>query len=108
MSNLSALQRYILTWLINRLRFAEQHDHQQLERGIYWWPEWTPKTIDKAEDKRLENVWRASLCRSLARLEHRGLLIRIRGRKQARTARVRLTDEGHRVAESIVTEIPPT
>jgi hypothetical protein len=52
------------------VRYAEQHDRQQLERGIYWWPEWTPKTIDKADNKRLENVWRASLCRSLARLEY--------------------------------------
>jgi hypothetical protein len=84
MSNLSPLQQYILRWIINRVRYAEQHDRQQLERGIYWWPEWTPRTTDKTEDRRRENVWRASLCRSLARLEQRGLLIRIRGRKQVR------------------------
>jgi hypothetical protein len=89
-SNLSPLQQDILTWMINRARFAEQPDHQSLERGIDWWSKWIPKTTDKLEDRRREDVWRASLCRSLARLEHPGLLIRIRGRKQARTARVRL------------------
>ena len=77
MSNLSPLQQFILKWLITRVRYAEQHDRQQLERGIDWWLEWTPKTTDKAEDRRFENVWRASLCRSLPRLEQRGLLIRI-------------------------------
>jgi hypothetical protein len=108
MSNLSPLQQYILKWLINRIPAIGHGDRQLLERGILWWPEWTPKTIDKAEDRRLENVWRASLCRSLARLEQRGLVIRVRGRKRARTARVRLTDEGQRVAEAIAAKIPPT
>jgi hypothetical protein len=108
MSNLSSLQQYILKWLINRVKTIGHGERQLLERGILWWPEWTPKTTDKTEDKRLENVWRASLCRSLARLEQRGLIIRVRGRKQARTARVRLTAEGHQVAEAIAAKIPPT
>jgi DNA-binding MarR family transcriptional regulator len=103
MAHLSPLQQYILTWLIDHIPAAER-----LERGIDWFPQWIPQTTDQIEDKRLENVWRASLCRSLARLEHRGLLIRVRGRKKARTARVRLTDEGHRVAETIATKLPPT
>jgi hypothetical protein len=102
MSNLSPLQQFILRWIINRVRVAAQHDRQLLERGILWWPEWTPKTSDEIEDRSLENVWRTSLCRSMARLEQRGLITRIRGRKKARTARVRLTDEGLKVAEAIV------
>jgi hypothetical protein len=107
MSNLSPLQQSILKWLLSSVRFAEQHNRRLLERGIEWWPKWTPKTADKTEDKRLENVWRASLCRSLARLEQRGLLVRIRGRNLARTMRVRLTAEGHRVAEALAAKIPP-
>lgn len=108
MSNLSPLQQYILKWLFNRVQSIGHGDRQLLERGIDWMPKWTPRTTNKAEDKRLENVWRASLCRSLARLERRGLIQRIRGRKQARTARVKLTDEGHRMAEAIATKIPST
>jgi hypothetical protein len=72
MSNLSPLQQFILKWLSNRVRHAEQPDRHQLERGIYWRPEWTPKTTDKTEDSRLEYVWRASPCHPLARLELRG------------------------------------
>jgi hypothetical protein len=106
MSNLSLLQQYILRWLIARVSTGHD-DSQLLERGIDWFPQWTPKTTNQTEDRRLENVWRASLCRSLARLERRGLLTRIRGRKQARTARVRLTDEGHRIAETIAGKLPP-
>jgi DNA-binding MarR family transcriptional regulator len=107
MSNLSSLQQYILTWLINHIPVGRD-DRQLFERGIDWMPEWIPKTTDQTEDRRLENVWRASLCRSLARLERRGLVQCIRGRKQARTARVRLIDEGHRIAETIAGKLPPT
>jgi hypothetical protein len=107
MSNLSSLQQYILKWVINHVSATGHDDHQLLERGIDWFPERTPQTTDQTEDKRLENVWRASLCRSLAGLEGRGLLTRIKGRKKARTARVRLTDEGHRIAETIAGKIPP-
>ena len=106
MLKLSSLQQYI-KWLISRWRYAERHHPQPLERGIDWMPEWEPKALDKYDDKRLENVWRASLCRTLARLERRGLVKRNRGRKQARTARVRLTPTGHRVAEAIAATIPP-
>jgi hypothetical protein len=101
MSDLSNQQRNILKWLLNRIRFAEQHDHQLLEEGVAWEPQWKPKCYDTTEDKALENVWRASLCRTLARLEKRGLITRIRGRKKARTVRVMLTREGRRVAEAI-------
>src|SRR5437588_4722527 len=55
--------------------------------GCGWMPQWKPKCENQAEDKARENVWRASLCRSLTRLEKRGLITRIKGRKQARTDR---------------------
>jgi hypothetical protein len=108
MSNLSSLQQSILTWLITRMRYAEQCNRHLLDRGVDWVPEWTPKTEDQTEDKRLENVWRASLCRTLARFERRGLVKRIRGRKQARTARVLLTPVGHRIAHTLAATLPPT
>jgi hypothetical protein len=38
----------------------------------------------------------------------RGLVQRIRGRKQSSTARVRLTDQGHRIAEAIAAKLPTT
>jgi hypothetical protein len=95
MSNLSPQQRNILKWLINCVRFAEQHNRSLLKTGFTWGI--------NIQDKACENSRRASLCRSLARLEQRGLLIRIRGRKQTRTTRLRLTDEGHCLAEAITT-----
>ena len=98
---LSSQQQHILKWLLNRVRFAEQHNPQLLEAGFDWWPQWKPKCGDKIEDKALENVWRASLCRSLSRLEKRGLITRIKGRKQARTIRVLLTINGRKVAEAM-------
>ena len=101
MSNLSPLQRSILKWLLARLRFAQQHDQQLLKIGFSWEPHWKPKNGDRAEDKANENVWRASLCRALARLEKRGLVIRIKGRKKARTVRVLLTAKGQQVAQTL-------
>ena len=98
---LSSQQQHILKWLINRVRFAEQHHPQLLEVGFDWMPQWKPKCENQAEDKALENVWRASLCRSLTRLERRGLITRIKGRKQARTMRVLLTIKGRKVAEAM-------
>ena len=98
-SNLSLQQRSILKWLINCVRFAEQHNRSLLETGFDW-----GITI---QDKAGENSRRASLYRALARLEQRGLLIRIRGRKQARTMRVKLIPEGHRVAEELAATLPP-
>src|SRR5688572_8126653 len=91
MSYLSPQQRYILLWLITNVRLVEQADPRWLKDGIDWWHQWTPKTADKTVDKSFENVWRASLCRSLARLEQWGLIQRIRGRKQGRTVRLRHT-----------------
>ena len=101
MSNLSPLQRCILQWLLYHVRLVEQEDPRWLKEGIDWCHPWKPMTTDKLEDKRLEIVWRASLCRSLARLEKRGLIKRLRGRKQARTISVLLTDEGRKVAEAL-------
>ena len=77
---------------------VEQHVPQLLKFGIAWEPQWKPKLVDKTEDKSLGNVWRAYLCRSLGRLEKRGLIIRIKGHKQARTVRVMLTTEGRKMA----------
>lgn len=101
MSNLSPLQRRILQWLLYHTCVVEQEDPQWLKYGIDWYHPWTPMTTNKTEDRRLEIVWRASLCRSLARLEKRGLIKRLRGRKQARTTSVLLTDEGRKVAEAL-------
>jgi hypothetical protein len=101
MSHLSFLQKTILTWLLNSVRVVEKRDPQSLKFGIAWEPVWKHKSQDKEQDKTFENVWRASLCRSLARLEKRGLITRIKGRKNARTHSVMLTREGRKVAESI-------
>lgn len=102
MVNLSPLQRHILRWLIYEVRLAEQQDQWGLFEGdVTWMLSWTAQVANPTEDKSLENVWRASVCRSLARLEKRGLVIRIKGRKKARTLRVRLTDAGRKVAEAL-------
>jgi hypothetical protein len=85
MHALSSQQQAILKWLISRIRHAEQHNPQQLNSGIYWAPRWKPKCNDQSEDKAQENAWRASLCRTLVRLEKRGLVSRVKGRKQLRT-----------------------
>src|SRR5262245_26198487 len=93
MTKLSDQQQSILEWLLNRFRFAEQNNRQLLEVGFSW----RTRTTDKAR----ENSWRASVCRSLARLEKRRLITRIRGRKNVRTVRVKLTREGQRIAEGL-------
>src|SRR5258707_9400685 len=99
MADLSPLQLQILRWLLSQVRIAEQQDRELFEEdgGLFdgdvaWMFMWTPQVPDPMEDRALENVWRASVCRSLARLEKRGLVIRIKGRKKARTVRVSLTD----------------
>lgn len=101
MSDLSFRQRHILTWLLERVRDAEKHHPELLETGIWWSPQWKPSTNDALAEKASENAWRASLCRSLARLERRGLIMRLKGRKNARTTRVLLTAEGRKIAESL-------
>lgn len=101
MSGLSSLQQSILKWLLYQVRSVEQADPKWLKYGIEWRPPWMPQLQDKAQDKALENVFRASLCRSLARLENRGLITRMRGRKNARTVNVMLTAEGRKVAEAL-------
>jgi DNA-binding HxlR family transcriptional regulator len=68
---------------------------------VAWMLTWTTQLPDPTEDKALENVWRASVCRSLARLEKRGLVIRIKGSKKTRTVRVKFTDAGRKVAEAL-------
>jgi hypothetical protein len=88
-----------LKWLIKCVRFAEQHNPSLLETGFAWGI--------NIQDKAGENSRRASLCRALSRLERRGLLIRIRGRKRVRTARVKLTAEGQHVAEASSVKMPP-
>ena len=92
MAYVSPMQRHILTWLISQVRLAEQQDQWGMFEGdVAWLPEWDTQLGDRGADKALENVWRASMCRSLARLEKRGLITRIKGRKKTRTVRVRLT-----------------
>ena len=93
-SDLSAQQRNILKWLINCVRFAEQHNPQLLVTGFPWNPQ--------PNDKSRENCWRASLCRTLSRLERRRLVTRIKGPQGRRTVRVMLTTEGRSVAEALV------
>jgi hypothetical protein len=102
MSDLSAQQRHILKWLISQVQIAEQQGGRVLDAGIAWRILWTPKAQDHTEDKARENSYRVTMCNSLARLERRGLITRIRGRKNARTVRVMLTSEGRRVAEALV------
>jgi len=102
MSNLSAQQRHILKWLVSQVRIAEQQGGRLLEAGVPWRILWTAKAQDHTEDKACENSYRVTMCHSLARLEKRGLITRIRGRKNARTVRVMLTSEGRRVAEAFV------
>lgn len=102
MSPLSPLQRHILRWLISQVRIAEQQDQWgPFEGGVSWMLMWAPRVPDRIEDKALENVWRASVCRSLARLEKRGLVIRIKGRKKARTVEVMFTPPGRKMAEAL-------
>jgi hypothetical protein len=103
METLSPLQRHILRWLIGQVRIAEQQDREGWFKGdVAWMLTWVALVADRTEDKALENVWRASVCRSLARLEKRGLVIRIKGPKKARTVGVRFTREGRRVAEALI------
>lgn len=94
---LSEQQKHVLCWLLGVVRNLEDIDSSAARRllrdGIHWLPH--------ATDKERENCWRASLCRTLARLEKRGLVIRIKGRKNARTVRVVFTSEGRKVAEAL-------
>ena len=101
MADLSPLQRHILRWLISQVRIAEQQDGALLEEGVAWRVLWIRQLQDHTEDKARENVWRASVCRALARLENRGLVTRIRGRKNARTVRVLFTSAGRKVADML-------
>jgi hypothetical protein len=101
MSTLSPMQQSILRWLLKCILIGEQHNRQSANNAFAAKPSWTPKTGTKDESKTRENVWRASVCRALARLEKRGLITRIKSRKKARTVRVRLTAEGRKVAESM-------
>ena len=101
MATLSPQQRQIVRWLIFQVRTAEQQDRGLFKGEVAWMLMWTTQVPDGIEDKSLENVWRASLCRSLARLEKRGLVIRIKGPKKVRTVRVRFTRKGRKVAEAL-------
>ena len=101
MAQLSSMQRRILTWLLGQVRSAERENPQLLESGFFWAPMWTASGDAREADKARENVWRAYLCRSLERLERRGLITRIKGRKNARTSRVKFTDKGREVTEAM-------
>lgn len=94
MPNLSLQQQHILKWLLNSLRFIEQQQPKPLNVGISW--------RINISNKERENNTRASLCRSLSRLEQRRLITCIRGRKNRRTTKVMLTDEGRKMAESLI------
>jgi hypothetical protein len=94
MLNLSSQQQHILRWILRQTRQAEQSQPELLETGFSW--------VILVNDKAAENSLRASYCRSLARLDKRGLITRIKGRKKARTSRVQLTSEGRRVAEALM------
>jgi len=88
-SMLSWLQRSILRWLIEA---AEQQNRDLLVTGVQW------RLL--VDDKEGENAFRSSICRTLARLERRGLIKRIKGRKNKRTVRVLLTESGRALAEA--------
>jgi DNA-binding MarR family transcriptional regulator len=92
-TDLSVQQEHILRWLLRLTQEAEQGDSNVLETGFQWGL--------KIADKRRENGRRASLGRTLRRLEGRGLIIRVKGRKKGRMVRVLLTPKGRRVAENI-------
>ena len=99
MAYLSPLQRQILKWILSQVRIAKQQNGRFFEAGVAWEVRWDPQVQDRTEDKARENVWRSSVCRALARLEKRRLVICIRGRKNARTIRVKLTRLGRKMAE---------
>lgn len=88
---LSEQQRKILCWLLLAVRSVADFDYDVDD--IVWHPHTT--------DKEHENCWRASLSRSLARLERQGLIIRVKGPQNLRTVGVRFTDLGRRAAESL-------
>ena len=94
---LSEQQKLVLRWLLAAVRDLESLNsgaaRSLLRDGIDWRP--------RAGDKHRENCWLASLCRTLARLEQRGLITRVRGRKNARTVRVKLTNQGRKLAEML-------
>jgi hypothetical protein len=95
---LSEQQKHVLRWLLQAVRALEGRNDSAARSLLRDGIGWQPRTADKDR----ENCWRASLCRTLARLEQRGLLTRIRGRKNARTVRVLFTDQGRKVAESMI------
>lgn len=91
--SLSVQQRHILQWLLTQACQAEKERPDLLEIGSIW--------ALKCNNKADENSLRASYSRTLARLERRGLVIRIKGHKKTRTVRVALTAEGRRAAEAL-------
>jgi hypothetical protein len=93
MVDLSIQQQNILKWLLGQTRLAEERRPDLLEGGFVW--------ALRCNNKANENSIRASYSRALARLERRGLVVRIKGRKEVRTVRVRLSPTGRRVAERL-------
>jgi hypothetical protein len=94
---LSAQQRAVLRWLLRSVRTLEGRDDIEARIMLRDGIRWRPSTVDEES----ENCWRASPCRTLARLEKRGLITRLRGPKNARTIAVMFTDVGRRVAEAL-------
>jgi DNA-binding HxlR family transcriptional regulator len=94
---LSEQQKRVLRWLLAAVRDLESVRNAAarslLREGIDWRP--------RAGNKERESCWRSSLCRTLARLEQRGLITRIRGPKNARTVRLKFTNQGRKTAEML-------
>lgn len=75
---LSEQQKLVLRWLLQAVRNLESNGSSAARSVVWEGIAWQPR----AADKERENCWRASLCRSLSRLERRGLITRIKGRKK--------------------------
>lgn len=91
-----ARQRDLLGWLLGRyMKGRESHPegrHQIINSGIPWKPQ-HPTNMQK------NAVSRASLSRTVSRLESRGLIVRV---GEARTHSLKFTRLGFEVAELLV------
>ena len=94
---LSKQQKSILLWLLRAVRILEDRNDATARitrrTGIPWRPQ--------VADKDRESCRRSALCRAIERLEHRGLIQRVYGRKGRRTIALTLTRAGRLVAEAL-------